>query len=192
MVATILPHGTSIIANTPPNDHDPTHTRIPPPVLNVHTDWCHRLVTPVFEGARDDGASLFHPQCCCCRRHFAQGPLCNLVKYFPTNTEQPHGLVPSSQHHCFWGCQRQWHQPFPPMMLLSSLIPRPMVPTPYSQKSPCPSLTARPTGAVFSVPPFSRVLEMMVPLACTLDVAIVPDAAPNDPDPIQTKSPTLI
>ncbi len=101
MAATILPHGTSIIANTPPNDHDPTHTRIPPPVPNVHTDWCHRLVTPVFEGARDDGASLFHPQCCCCRRHFAQGPLCDLVKYFPTNTERPHGLVPSSQHHCF-------------------------------------------------------------------------------------------
>ncbi|SJL18781.1 uncharacterized protein ARMOST_22381 [Armillaria ostoyae] len=151
MVTTAFPHDAVIVADAAPNNPDPAPTRIPPPSSNGQANWCRRLVTPVFEGAGDDGA---HPR--------------------------------------FRGCRRRWRQPFslttPPL----SPTPRPTVPTPSQQKSPCPRLTARPTGAVFSAPPFSRDLEAMAPSARSLDAAIVPDAAPNDPDPIRTTTPTLV
>ncbi|SJL18327.1 uncharacterized protein ARMOST_21913 [Armillaria ostoyae] len=62
-------------------------------------------------------------------------------------------------------------------------------PDPTPKKSLYPHLMARLTGAVFSSPPFSRLLETMAPSVCSLDAAIVANAASNDPDPTPSKIP---
>ncbi len=54
---------------------------------------------------------------------------------------------------------------------------------PHPDKNPCPRLTARPTGAVFPTPPFSRVMETIAPSVHSLDTTIVISAMSNLPDP---------
>ncbi len=57
--------------------------------------------------------------------------------------------------------------------------------------NPHPRLTATPIGTVFSIPPFSRVLDTMAPSVSSLDTVIDADALPNNTTPsLVTKPPT--
>ncbi|SJL08326.1 uncharacterized protein ARMOST_11689 [Armillaria ostoyae] len=57
MVPIFSTHNVTIVADAPSNSPDLTPREILSPILNSYTDWCHLLISPVFEGARDSEIS---------------------------------------------------------------------------------------------------------------------------------------
>ncbi len=72
IVPTVFPHGGAFATDAPPIDPDHTLSKIPLLTLNGQIKWCYHLVTPVFEGAGDDGTVGLVPRCCHHRQRRSQ------------------------------------------------------------------------------------------------------------------------
>lgn len=60
MAPTVSIQDAAMVADAPPNEPDPSPSKIPLTMLNGHTDWCCLLYTLVLEGSGDDG-TIWYP-----------------------------------------------------------------------------------------------------------------------------------
>ncbi|KAK0436098.1 hypothetical protein EV421DRAFT_1908173 [Armillaria borealis] len=158
-----------VIVGALPINPDPISTEIIPLTLDDHPDWCHRLLTPAFDGAEKMVLTVSPMDAAVVADVPPNGPGPTPAnKTVPTLVQQP-SLFPHDD------------------IIIAHAVFNVLAPSLQSLYS---HSTATPTGIIFLLPPFSRVLDMIALLDFTHNVVTIADALLIDPDPAPAKKKT--